>query len=50
MKTDRYVPHHDRCISLGDLTNRVRQALEGTIILSGKDRSGGAFVGTELFE
>lgn len=47
--TDYYAPQHERCIIWDDPTIGIKWPLEGTPVLSGKDRQGVTFDRAECF-
>jgi dTDP-4-dehydrorhamnose 3,5-epimerase len=48
--TDYYAPQHERCIIWDDPTIGIKWPIDGTPILSGKDRQGAGFDRAECFE
>jgi dTDP-4-dehydrorhamnose 3,5-epimerase len=48
--TDYYAPQHERCILWDDPTIGIKWPIDGTPILSGKDRQGAGFDRAECFE
>jgi dTDP-4-dehydrorhamnose 3,5-epimerase len=48
--TNYYAPQHERCILWDDPTIGIKWPLEGTPILSGKDRQGTGFDRAECYE
>jgi dTDP-4-dehydrorhamnose 3,5-epimerase len=48
--SDYYAPQHERCIVWDDPTIGIKWPLDGTPILSGKDRQGAGFDRAECFE